>query len=180
MDTVDEFQNITNRQCIIEFQSFVGNLNEFIVKELVIMDLETNVVNYFLFKPPHSFKKLSSKAKRTNKWLTRYFHHITWHEGFVEYKELTNIMQYYCQQFQIIYTTGLKKSDFISQYTTNTVVNYAISKHFVFNKGDGICNSVKNDMHKINNCCLIKTQRILAAMGKIPNDTNQVVGVTAI
>lgn len=160
--------SVPNKQCIIEFQSFIGNSNEFIVKELVIMDLATNMLNYFLFKPPHDYNNLFNKAKKTNKWLTYYFHNITWDEGFTQYEELDNIMNHYCKQFDIIYTTGLKKALFISRYSRGTVINYLISKNFHYNTGGGLCNSVKNEKHKLRNCCLIKTQRILAAMGKIP------------
>lgn len=155
------------QQCIIEFQSFIGNLDEFIVKELVIMNLETNVVNYFLFKPPHGFKKLSIKAQKTNNWLTRHFHMINWNEGFTQYKELDNIMYHYCQQYGTIYTTGLKKCQFISQYTTDKVVNLLIGKQSDFNVGNGFCTSVKNEQHKIANCALVKTYKILSVMGKI-------------
>lgn len=170
MEKVVKFRYVPNKRCIIEFQAFIDNSNEFIVKDLVILDLETNAVNYFLFKPPHSYKKLSAKAKRTNNWLTKHFHSITWNEGFVEYKELDNITYHYCQQFGTIYTTGLKKVKFISQYTSDTVVNYLISKNLYFNTGDGFCNSVQQETHKLKNCSLVKTYCILAAMGQIPNN----------
>lgn len=167
MDRKVKFQNVSNKQCIIEFQSFWGNLDEFIVKELVIHDLETNVVNYFLFKPPFPFKKLSAKAKRTNHWLTKRFHYISWNEGFIQYKELDHIFFFYCQQYGTIYTTGEKKAKFIAQYTTNTVINYVISRHFVCNIGEGFCNSVQNDKHKKANCSLANTYRLLASMQRI-------------
>lgn len=161
------FTNVPSQPCIIEFQSFIGNSDEFIVKELVIMNLETNVVNYFLFKPPHYFSKLTAKAKKTNRWLTRHYHMISWNEGFTQYKELDNIMYHYCQQYGTIYTTGLKKCQFLSQYTTNNVVNLLIAKENNFNTCQGICTSVKNERHKTSNCALVKTYKILIFMGKI-------------
>lgn len=169
MDRKVKFQNVPNKQCIIEFQSFWGNANEFIVKELVIHDLETNVVNYFLFKPPFPFKKLTAKAKRTNHWLTKKFHYISWDEGFTQYKELNNILFFYCQQYGTIYTTGEQKVKFIAQYTTNTVINYIISRNFVCDTGEGFCNSVQHYKHKLANCSLANTYRILASMQRIQN-----------
>ena len=106
MENTVHFRQTPDKSCIIEFQAFVGNRNEFIVKELVITDLNTNIMCYFLFKPPFSFKKLSGKAARTNKWLMKNYHHISWNEGFTEYKELDNIMYHYAQQYTIIYTKG--------------------------------------------------------------------------
>lgn len=166
------FNNGGNTECIIEFQSFIGSSDEFIVKELVVMDINTNVLNYFLFKPPHSFQKLTPKAKRINKWLMNNFHHIAWSEGFTDYNELQNIITHYTQQYGIIYTTGFKKRKWIEQYTTNKVINYVISKHYQVNTGSGFCNSVNKDEHRISNCCLIKAYRLLSAMGKL-NENSQ-------
>lgn len=154
-----------SKRCIIEFQSFVDNEKRFIVKELVVMDLQTNVVNHFLLKPPYSFKKLSYIAKKTNKWLMNNFHYIAWSEGFVNYKELDNIMYHYCQQYETIYTTGFKKKQWIEQYTTNKVFNYLVSKNYFVNVGDGFCNSVNNYKHKTSNCALLKAFKVLSSMG---------------
>lgn len=155
------FQPTPFKQCIIEFQAFIGNSNEYILKELVIMDLDTNVVNYFLFKPPHSIKKLSFKAIKTNKWLTKNYHHINWNEGFTEYKEVDNVMYHYCSQYNTIYTTGLKKCQFIQQYTTNTVQNYKLNKLQEIDVGEGFCNSVKSTKHKTTNCSLVKAFKVI-------------------
>lgn len=43
-------QNDT-KQCIIEFQAFRGNQDEFIIKELDILDLHTNIPCSFVFNP---------------------------------------------------------------------------------------------------------------------------------
>lgn len=154
----------SDAKCIVEFQSFIGNSNEFIVKELVIMDIRTNNVNYFLFKPPHSFRKLSDKAKRTNKWLMNNFHYIAWSEGFTEYSDLANILQHYCQQYSTIYTTGYKKARLIEKYTSGKVIDYIMSKNYIVYTGDGFCNSVNNDKHRITNCALLKTYRIFTLL----------------
>lgn len=172
MEKTIDFDNTTStiKSCIVEFQSFVGNSNEFIVKELSILDLATNVTWYFLFKPPHSFRRLNGKAARTNKWLINNYHHIAWNEGFIEYSELEGIVKHYCSKFSHIYTTGDKKSEWLQQYTSAKVLTFPLSKREQVYIGDGFCLSTRDVRHATTNCALIKTYRILSSMGK-NNDT---------
>ncbi|WP_221935963.1 hypothetical protein, partial [Klebsiella pneumoniae] len=129
-DIVQHHTTSTIKRCVIELQGFRNNSHEFIVKELAIFDIATHVVNYFLFKPPFPFRVLNNKAFRTNRWLTQNFHHLTWDEGFTEYKELTNIMHHYCKQYDEIYTSGLEKSQWIRKFSTRQVINHDFNQDF--------------------------------------------------
>ena len=102
-------EEIDVKPCVVEFQAFRGNDDRFIIKELVILDLLTSIVYQFTFKAPFSFNCLTTKAKITNKWLTKYFHHIGWYEGFISYSNLHSVMNHFCKQFSHIYTRGLEK-----------------------------------------------------------------------
>ena len=168
MDKSVEIDNITNinKQCIVELQYFVGNSDEVIVKELTILDLTTNVTWYFLFKPPYSFKSLNGKAARTNKWLINNFHYIAWNEGYVEYTALENIVKHYCSKFSTIYTTGLKKCEWLRQYTSAVVNMFPLRKSQKCNITYGFCLSIQDTRHAATNCALVKTYRILTAMGE--------------
>jgi hypothetical protein len=141
-----------SRSCIIEFQAFRGNDNKFIVKELVILDVKSGLTNYFLFKPPHPFYYLDEKPLRTNKWLSKYFHHISWNEGYTSYKELPRILKQYCRKYKQIFTTGLEKCDFISLYTPSNVTIYNIcrQKERIIPR---ICMGVRCKNH-ITNCAM--------------------------
>ena len=168
--TVD-FDTTTSspKQCIFEFQSFIGNSNEFIVKELCIVDIDTNIMAYFLFKPPYSFKRLSGKAVRTNKWLIKNYHHISCNEGFINYTELDNIVKHYCSKYSLIYTTGCKKANWIQQYTTTTVINFPLRRDFSESVCEGMCVTVQDVEHQTSNCALLKSYKLLCAMGKTEN-----------
>ncbi len=146
-------------KCIVEFQSFKNNSNEYIVKELVFLDLSTNVVNYFLFKPPYSFQSLNSKFSRSNKWLMNHFHHISWSEGFTDYSEIENIMYHYCQQYREIYTTGEEKCKWVQMFTSAPVNNVILPKNDETNFTN-LCVSVKNMQHKTSNCALLRAYRL--------------------
>jgi hypothetical protein len=161
MDKVVRFADeiSSSKKCVIEFQAFRNNHDKFIIKELTFLDVSTNVVNYFLFKPPFPFKKFNSKSYRTNTWLTKYLHHIEWEEGFTHYKELDSIMYHYCQQYDEIYTTGDEKAKWIRMYSTSDVINITLSKDFATDL-NGLCIGVKCSQHKTANCALSRAYRV--------------------
>lgn len=153
----DDFRS--PKKCVVEFQAFRNNQDKFIIKELAFFDITTNVVNYFLFKPPFPFKNLNRKSFRTNVWLMKHLHHITWDEGFTQYKELDNIMHHYCQQYDEIYTTGDEKSKWIRMYSTSNVTNIILSTDFATDL-NGLCIGVKSPQHKTANCALTRAYKV--------------------
>ena len=156
-----------SKSCVIEVQSYRGNNNEYIVKELAILDLSTDVVNYFLFKPPFPLEYLDSKSLKTYNWLFNYFHHIPWHEGFTPYGELKNILNHYCSQYELIYTTGLEKANWLKMRTASTVTDYTLDKTIATKESkSGICIGVKNPKHKYSNCALSKAYRVASQLKK--------------
>lgn len=156
---------IKEKPCVIEFQSFVGNDNEYIVKELVILDMETGVPYFFLLKPPFAFNMLHKKAKTTNRWLTRYYHNITWDEGFTSYKTIENIMYTFGEKFQRFYTTGLEKRNWIQMYTTGKVYNVLVNKEYNVNF-DGLCIGIQDTEHSASHCALQKAYRLFTFLQK--------------
>lgn len=155
----DRVKIIEEKPCVIEFQAFRGNRNEYILKELVIMDLLTYVVYPFLFKPPFPFKKLNAKAKVTNKWIVKNFHHIDWNEGFIDYNEVDDVMYHFCTEFNRIYTKGLEKRNWIQKYSTANVVDVKIDKEFIpcYNN---LCVLGKNKSHRLAQCALKNVYRL--------------------
>lgn len=168
MEKTADFKSTTfvNKECIVEFQAFVDDSDDFIIKELAIMDLSTHVTHYFLFKPPHSFKLLRGRAARTNKWLMKHYHHIEWMEGFVDYSEVENIISHYCSKFTLIHTTGRKKAAWLQRFTSAQVNNFLLSKFILPDICDGFCLSIRDSKHSTSNCALLKIYKILFAMGK--------------
>lgn len=147
------------KTCAVEFQAFINNQNKFIIKELVFLDISTNVVNYFLFKAPFPFRKLNIKSSRTNTWLMNNLHYIGWNEGFTQYKELDNIMHHYCQQYDEIYTSGHEKSKWIQSYGTSNVTNVTLDKSTA-KQFNGLCIGVKSQQHKMGSCALSRAHRV--------------------
>lgn len=162
MVSTDRFQTMEmthmkgyNEQCIVEFQAFKNNKKGFIIKELIILDVLTGVYSYFVFKPPYDFSMLLPKYGKTNNWLTRFYHHIRWNEGFTSYSELNAIMSHFCEKYKTIYTTGKEKCKWLQQFSSGVIIDCSIPK-INHNHNLGLCIGVKNRRHKYSNCALSK------------------------
>ena len=146
---------------VIEFQAFRGNNDRYIVKELVILDLQTCVIYNFLFKPPFTFNNLNSKSKRTNNWLTRNLHHIGWNEGFTSFEEVESIMNHYCSKFARLYTKGLEKCNWIQLHTTTDVIDVKMDKCFEY-EPNNMCILTKDEKHATSHCAVKNAYRLAA------------------
>lgn len=149
------------KHCILEFQAFRDNLNDFIVKELVIIDLSTSINYSFLFKPPYSFSKCNTKSRKVNNWLTKYYHHISWSDGNIAYSELSTIMERFCKQFNTIFTTGTEKTKWITTFTSVPVITLSMKKESDYNNISSICLNIDNPQHKTTNCALARGYKLM-------------------
>lgn len=151
--------NINEKPCIVEFQAFIGNNNEYLIKELVFLDIATGMTYYFLFEAPFPFKTLTHKAKKTNKWLTNYYHFINWDEGLTTFKNIDKIMYHFSTKFNTFYTNGYEKRNWIQTYTTDNVYNIPVDKEYK-NNYVGVCVCVNNETHSNSHCALRNAHRL--------------------
>ncbi|KAK9878322.1 hypothetical protein WA026_021337 [Henosepilachna vigintioctopunctata] len=93
-------------------QGFMVN-NEFIVKELAISN--GTQIYHSIFKPKTDFSMLSMKDKRTVEYLENNHHGIKYNDGFVDYKELDDIIEKISIDIDIVYVSGHQKYDFLSR-----------------------------------------------------------------
>ncbi|KAJ8666042.1 hypothetical protein QAD02_007704 [Eretmocerus hayati] len=70
----------------IDLQGF-KNQEEFIVKEAMIVDVNSTNCHQWLFTPPYSIKNLSQKDVISAKWCTEHHHGLFWDQGIVPYSE---------------------------------------------------------------------------------------------
>jgi hypothetical protein len=152
-------KEINIKPCVVEFQAFRGNDDRFIIKELVILDLLTSIVYQFMFKAPFSFNCLTTKAKITNTWLTKHFHHIGWYEGFISYSNVHSVMFHFCKQFSHIYTRGQEKKNWIQRYTQGNVFDINVGIDFKYHINN-ICINAKDPKHGQTHCALYNAYRL--------------------
>lgn len=120
--------------CIVDFVAFKGpargpdNNNSppstnFIIKELCIVDVSTAATSWFLFQPPAYDSSLGKQ--RTNRWLTKNFHGLSWEEGHMPYSLLQEILTTHLDKYSIVYVKGLEKLHFLQPKLNSQVFDLA-------------------------------------------------------
>lgn len=137
-------------EAVIDFHGFRDNNNRFIVKELAIVgdSFQTQV----LFKPPYDQNVLNAKMQRNTRWLTRNVHGIKWEEGGVPYDE--EIIRTLCRPFNIIYTKGLEKVNFLQNL-------HPLVRDLNTDAPLSDCKCVKRTPPHVNSQCLVRKHNII-------------------
>ena len=116
--------------CIVEFSYYHGmTKGEMIVKELAVIDPETNQVQVFVFKAPYFWSELPKKVQTTNFLKRKYGLHFSWEQGQVPYCEINTILTQITRRYPIVICNGLEKSEFIADCINRGV--HDMSKNFV-------------------------------------------------
>lgn len=146
MNTVDSI--------IIDIQGFKDYNNDFIVKEIVI--LESNTFHYFLVRPPFPFEYLSNEEKRTVKWVERN-HGILWREGVTDYYIIKNLVEP-LMRMKIILVKGVEKIKWLKEFCYDcTIINledFNCPSFFELYKLYSHDNERNCVHHKTNNCAV--------------------------
>lgn len=100
---------------IVDIQGFYTN--EFILKEITIIDCTDTKISHFILKPPYPWHCLEEKYKYGVMWLQRHHHGLNWSDGFVDYEEFMAVhLQNLLGQATNIYVKGLQKKQFLLTY----------------------------------------------------------------
>ena len=121
---------------IVDMQGFQQPINEFVVKEIAIMDTKSNFYVSHVFEPPCTWESLPPKYKCTNNWLTRNYHNLTWNQGYFPYNELKHALKSMLHNASCIYVKGSEKKMFLNKLLNN--------KFYIINVNDVHCPSLKN------------------------------------
>jgi len=109
-------------KAVVDIQAFLDDHNEFIVKELTIVDVQTKAMQHWIFKPPYSFRCLQNGSQRTNRWLSKYYHKLDWTLGDVSYSQLPIILEYLNRNYCIIFVKGEKKKKLLERHCPDSLV----------------------------------------------------------
>lgn len=105
----------STRAVVLDINCFFNNYMRYVVKEMSIYDLNHHSSQHWIFKPPQGYTIVNAKAQRTNEWLTRNNHGISWEQGDVSYIELSRILEHIASSYNIVYVKGQQKIDFIQR-----------------------------------------------------------------
>jgi hypothetical protein len=110
---------------LIDFQGFIGENREMVVKEMVILKTSSGGrdvrYRHYEFCPPYNFKRLKKEERRQACWLNFNHHGLEWESGNVAYDRLPSIVRNLGgmigsedeEQVYNVYVKGLEKTKFI-------------------------------------------------------------------
>jgi hypothetical protein len=133
--------------CVLDFHAFQDNDNGFILKEVVLVNVENCMYTQFFFLPPFSFEQLNRSKQKSANWLTRHFHGLEWSSGELEYD--LKILRKALSSYKVIYTRGLQKVDFINSFLVEDKNIKVIDCSLDFKKDKQmkvVCTLHKNDL----------------------------------
>lgn len=107
----------------LDFEGFLLDENNFIVKELSFCDLEKNYHNFWTFQPPYEFSKLTLKQKRQYFWIKNNTHGFTWYSGDLPYSKLFSFLRRLSKRYARIYVKGHEKTRFIERFCKDKCFN---------------------------------------------------------
>ena len=111
-------------RAIVHFSAFdFDEENNFIVKELAIVNPDFNSFQSWIFKPPFPISQISQSLRYANDYLSQHVFGLEWIDGEVEYVELKNILTKYTSHSDTIFTHGKARQVFLESLLQRTVIN---------------------------------------------------------
>lgn len=103
---------------VVDMQGFKKPGNDYVLKELAILSLNTANAEpiVFLFKPPFSWRRLTEKYKRENLWLELCYHGLEWKSGNIDYTEIEHVLRENLKNAQQIYVIGEFKQKWLEKF----------------------------------------------------------------
>lgn len=111
-------------RAIIHFSAFeqTGE-DEFIVKELAIVNPDVNTVQSWMFKAPFDISQLPLTLQFDNEYLAMHIFGVDWSDGDVAYKDLQRILTNYTKHIPVLYTHGHRRQQFLQRMLGRSVMN---------------------------------------------------------
>lgn len=107
---------------VVDYQGFLPELEP---KELVIVGVDSNLVEHYLTRPAVSLDALTENARRQVRFVTNHIHGITWQSGFIDAKDALEAMVATLQDARLVYVKGLERARYIERelkYKSQAVV----------------------------------------------------------
>lgn len=125
-------------KAVIDFSAFIGENKKIIVKELSIIDLDSNCVQHWIFKPPKettgSFTGIqhdcggwhSGEFSGHNRWLSKHYHGIGFGAGSSDYNSLSSALGDICCGMKLLYTASCEKARVLEKLLDNGRVVFSL------------------------------------------------------
>lgn len=101
---------------VVDFQAFKNNVNnKFILKELAIVALNSDVVVHCIIKPPTSYSSLDTEMQKRVDYLTAQYHGLKWDDGFINFPDAINLLRYTVNGAALVYIKGSERAKYLSK-----------------------------------------------------------------
>ena len=109
-------------KAVVDFESFIGKDGEVVVKEIGVVSIGKTyrAVNHIFVKPPYDYGLLPQSYKDSNKLLTENRHGLRWHQGYVDYNDMSRILLKILGRVTALYTTTRVKAEFLKALLDRT------------------------------------------------------------
>ena len=106
---------------IADIQCLMQAGDEYILKELSIVDTYYYSSAHWLFKPPKTDGR-DLKSLKANYWLSQNFHFLNWEDGYIESEQLPQIMSRIALKYNTVYVKGYQKKTVLTKYISESKV----------------------------------------------------------
>ena len=88
----------------------------FVLKEFAYSYVNEKYVHTIMFEPPFDWNLLSYADKKTNRYLTYYFHSLKWYDGLVPYRDIQSYLESTLQpDNSTLLVKGAEKQNWLQQ-----------------------------------------------------------------
>lgn len=103
------------RKGVIDFTAFLSNDKQVIIKELTVIDVDSQCTQHWIFQPPQNQQlMLSCWDNKTfeyhNRWMSTHFHGLYYSNGFTPYDSLPLVLAQICRDIQVLFATTTEKA----------------------------------------------------------------------
>jgi len=99
----------------VDFQAFKNLRNEFILKEVTIIDIDKRRDNHFLIRPPQPYNQLPNKLKKRVDFLTNNIHGLEWDSGMIGFRNAITLIKGILKDASKIYIKGSERVNYFKK-----------------------------------------------------------------
>ena len=111
-------------RAIIHFSAFdQTGQDDFIVKELAIVNPDSRTLQSWIFKPPFDISELPLTIQLDNDYLSSHIFGLEWSEGDVAYNDMQRVLVAYTKNIDVLFTHGHRRQQFLERLLGRTIVN---------------------------------------------------------
>lgn len=112
--------NAEPEKVIVDIQFVVGNFKEYYIKELSVLKPQSHKLHVYIFKPKFEYSKLSTSAKKQNRFIFKHINGLQWNDGDIDYEKLPLILNSLKDEELIV--RGFDKKRVLEKYLPGTMI----------------------------------------------------------